>query len=535
MSNLAPHAFISLLALLLMSGTNVHSLHTKSLSNSSNNKKSNQHQNGFTEDSSLSNKDYTWDSNNDINNISDTKTSKFIANELELEQNNNKIFNSSLVFKLSDNENDQLSSYLINSTQSAQDIFHSRDIDVNNEHNTSSDFNSTTDDELVKNVGERELGLPFSFDEGENTTLLLNNAYTNLSHFNVSFENYADIKAKTSHCLSCQIRNDSRDFRIQSIKHQILKHLNFKSLPNATRNAIPKMPALYHIYNANPELLNDDPHSHGHESDTDEFVVKTERVFTAAKEASSVNFNNISDSVFFSQPAQLATARVRSAKLWIYIRKAELQRPYLLLTVRRIFLEQGTNVILKFVYSSKINVSKAFGWKRIELRDIVVDWMKHPLFDIGLQIRAENDKGQNLVVLPPTDDIDKGYEPWLDIKIQEVRSNSRHKRSDSLVCSGNTTENRCCRYPLYVSFIDFGWEWIIAPTHVKADYCSGECRMTMQDNTPYSWVNQQLPGSAGSCCSPIKMSALPLLYFDENHNILYQILQNMKVEKCGCT
>uniref|UniRef100_A0A2C9KD88 TGF-beta family profile domain-containing protein n=1 Tax=Biomphalaria glabrata TaxID=6526 RepID=A0A2C9KD88_BIOGL len=345
----------------------------------------------------------------------------------------------------------------------------------------------------------------------------------------------SDIKAKTSHCLSCQIRNDSRDFRIQSIKHQILKHLNFKSLPNATRNAIPKMPALYHIYNANPELLNDDPHSHGHESDKDEFVVKTERVFTAAKEASSPNFNNISDSVFFSQPAQLATARVRSAKLWIYIRKAELQRPYLLLTVRRIFLEQGTNVILKFVYSSKINVSKAFGWKRIELRDIVVDWMKHPLFDIGLQIRAENDKGQNLVVLPPTDDIDKGYEPWLDIKIQEVRSNSRHKRSDSLVCSGNTTENRCCRYPLYVSFIDFGWEWIIAPTHVKADYCSGECRMTMQDNTPYSWVNQQLPGSAGSCCSPIKMSALPLLYFDENHNILYQILQNMKVEKCGCT
>lgn len=113
--------------------------------------------------------------------------------------------------------------------------------------------------------------------------------------------------------------------------------------------------------------------------------------------------------MFFSQPAQLATARVRSAKLWIYIRKAELQRPYLLLTVRRIFLEQGTNVILKFVYSSKINVSKAFGWKRIELRDIVVDWMKHPLFDIGLQIRAENDKGQNLVVLPPTDDIDKGY------------------------------------------------------------------------------------------------------------------------------
>ncbi|BFY97947.1 hypothetical protein BsWGS_00987 [Bradybaena similaris] len=125
-------------------------------------------------------------------------------------------------------------------------------------------------------------------------------------------------------------------------------------------------------------------------------------------------------------------------------------------------------------------------------------------------------------------------EPCLDTKIIESRHNSRRRRSESLMCVENSTDTRCCRHPLIVGFAEFGWDWIIAPTHVNADYCTGECRLNMNDNTPYYWVNQQVPGT-NSCCTPTKLSPLPLMYFDENMHIVYQILQNMKVDKCGCS
>lgn len=125
-------------------------------------------------------------------------------------------------------------------------------------------------------------------------------------------------------------------------------------------------------------------------------------------------------------------------------------------------------------------------------------------------------------------------EPWLDTKIIEPRSNSRHRRSTFLMCTENSTEPRCCHYPLNVGFADFGWNWVIAPSHVQADYCSGECHMSMQYMTPHSWFNQQLPGSNGACCSPTKFAPLPLLYFDVNGNLIHQILQDMMVERCGC-
>lgn len=123
-------------------------------------------------------------------------------------------------------------------------------------------------------------------------------------------------------------------------------------------------------------------------------------------------------------------------------------------------------------------------------------------------------------------------EPILDIKVTSD-AKRRYRRSDSLTCSENSTEHRCCRYPLTVSFAEFGWEWVIAPTHVKADYCSGECRMTLQNKTPYSWIASQT-SEGGSCCTPSKMTALPLLYFDQHGDVVFQMLQNMRVERCGC-
>ena len=114
----------------------------------------------------------------------------------------------------------------------------------------------------------------------------------------------------------------------------------------------------------------------------------------------------------------------------------------------------------------------------------------------------------------------------------------RSRRSDTLTCSANSTEYRCCRFPLEIRLAQFGWDWVIAPTQVKVDYCAGDCTMTLQNETPHSWISSQSRTSNNeritSCCSPTKLSSLPFLYFNGNGDIILQILTNVRVDKCGC-
>nr|AOR06340.1 myostatin [Onchidium reevesii] len=382
-------------------------------------------------------------------------------------------------------------------------------------------------------------------DEDDNTTLSHGNF--SVEHSTSDSEGNSSTSLRDARCPTCRMRDDDRIYRIEHLKQQILSTLQIKKLPNATGVSIPKVPALAHLYEMDSDMMSDSPYKKrtnkgygGRDHDDydyeEDFIVKTERVFTIARPAPMDRHFNLTDSVYFSPPIQLYTSKIKTAYLWFYIRKVDTRRPFITLTVERILPESvaGQRLMTKTVFSQKLFRDKAFGWKRIDMRNTVRQWVKHPILNYGLKMRAEDDAGNNLIVLPPSADLDKGYEPWLDTRIEEPRSNSRSRRSDALVCSTNSTESRCCRYPLYVGFAEFGWDWIIAPTHVKADYCSGECRMSMQDSTPYSWINQQMPGTEGSCCTPTKMSALPLLYFDESMNVLYQILQNIKVDKCGC-
>ena len=110
----------------------------------------------------------------------------------------------------------------------------------------------------------------------------------------------------------------------------------------------------------------------------------------------------------------------------------------------------------------------------------------------------------------------------------------RSKRSHSMICSATEKIESCCRYPLRVNFVEFGWDWVIAPTGYTANYCSGECRYRHVDNNPQAYIIQQTPGGTGPCCTPSKMLPLAMLYFDHAHTVLYTYMQKMVVVRCGC-
>ncbi|KAH6937782.1 hypothetical protein HPB50_004053 [Hyalomma asiaticum] len=125
--------------------------------------------------------------------------------------------------------------------------------------------------------------------------------------------------------------------------------------------------------------------------------------------------------------------------------------------------------------------------------------------------------------------------PFLVVMVDK-NGRSRTRRMVGLNCQENSSEERCCRYPLTVDFEEFGWDWIIAPKRYEANYCSGECPYVFMQKYPHTHVVQQvnLSGSPGPCCAPRKISAISMLYFDDNHNIVYGVLPGMIVDRCGC-
>lgn len=110
----------------------------------------------------------------------------------------------------------------------------------------------------------------------------------------------------------------------------------------------------------------------------------------------------------------------------------------------------------------------------------------------------------------------------------------RVRRNMGLNCRENSEETRCCRYPLTVDFEKFGWDFIIAPKKYEANYCSGECSLVFAQRYPHTAL-VQISTKEGPCCAPRKMSAIEMLYFDSDFNVVYGVLPGMRVERCGCS
>uniref|UniRef100_A0A3Q2YFR8 Bone morphogenetic protein 4 n=1 Tax=Hippocampus comes TaxID=109280 RepID=A0A3Q2YFR8_HIPCM len=107
---------------------------------------------------------------------------------------------------------------------------------------------------------------------------------------------------------------------------------------------------------------------------------------------------------------------------------------------------------------------------------------------------------------------------------------------------GRKRNRNCRRHALYVDFSDVGWnDWIVAPPGYQAYYCHGECPFPLADHlnstnhaivqTLVNSVNNNIPKA---CCVPTELSAISMLYLDENDKVVLKNYQEMVVEGCGC-
>lgn len=340
---------------------------------------------------------------------------------------------------------------------------------------------------------------------------------------------------ESEQCSTCEFRQHSKLMRLHAIKSQILSKLRLKQAPNISRDVVkqllPKAPPLQQLLDQY-DVLGDDSKDGAMEED-DEHAT-TETIMTMATEPDPiVQVDRKPKCCFFSFSPKIQANRIVKAQLWVHLRPAEDATTVFLQISRLMPVTDGGRHIR--IRSLKIDVNAGVtSWQSIDVKQVLTVWLRQPETNWGIEINAYDAKGNDLAVTSAEPGED-GLLPFMEVKISE--GPKRIRRDSGLDCDENSSESRCCRYPLTVDFEDFGWDWIIAPKRYKANYCSGECDYMHLQKYPHTHlVNKANPrGTAGPCCTPTKMSPINMLYFNGKEQIIYGKIPSMVVDRCGCS
>nr|AEN75195.1 myostatin [Labeo calbasu] len=343
---------------------------------------------------------------------------------------------------------------------------------------------------------------------------------------------------ESEQCSTCEFRQHSKLMRLHAIKSQILSKLRLKQAPNISRDVVkqllPKAPPLQQLLDQY-DVLGDDSKDGAMEED-DEHAT-TETIMTMATERKDpdpiVQVDRKPKCCFFSFSPKIQANRIVRAQLWVHLRPAEEATTVFLQISRLMPVTDGGRHIR--IRSLKIDMNAGVtSWQSIDVKQVLTVWLRQPETNWGIEINAYDAKGNDLAVTSAEPGED-GLLPFMEVKISE--GPKRIRRDSGLDCDENSSESRCCRYPLTVDFEDFGWDWIIAPKRYKANYCSGECDYMHLQKYPHTHlVNKANPrGTAGPCCTPTKMSPINMLYFNGKEQIIYGKIPSMVVDRCGCS
>lgn len=203
-------------------------------------------------------------------------------------------------------------------------------------------------------------------------------------------------------------------------------------------------------------------------------------------------------------------------------------------------------IISRLIDTHVIDIISAKDWSSFDILPAVERWIKDPSINFGIYISVSFANGtrvkdhkfvQNIVPGPLlvtySNDL-KGQE-YERVRVKRGTGNRKHRRKGR--------RDHCRRHPLYVDFSEVGWtDWIVAPHGYQAYFCQGECPYPLDDhlNTTNHAIVQTLVNSVSptmvprACCIPTELSAISMLYVDENDKVVLKSYQDMVVEGCGC-
>ncbi|EGI59270.1 PREDICTED: protein 60A isoform X1 [Acromyrmex echinatior] len=224
--------------------------------------------------------------------------------------------------------------------------------------------------------------------------------------------------------------------------------------------------------------------------------------------------------------------------------------------------------IRELQYIDAINITdNKEGWLTLNISEAFEHWVKDSKENRGLYLSvhpadrsAHEVRPEDIGIMGFRGDPDK--QPFIvgyfkssgvrESKVRQKRDAKRKKKSEATSWDyrnnpytdpGAQYSRTCKIQTLYVSFRDLQWQdWIIAPDGYDAYYCSGECNFPLNAhmNATNHAIVQTLvhlvsPGKVPKpCCAPTKLSAISVLYFLDESNVILKKYKNMVVKSCGC-
>lgn len=222
--------------------------------------------------------------------------------------------------------------------------------------------------------------------------------------------------------------------------------------------------------------------------------------------------------------------------------------------------------VLRIVDSVLLDSTTQDNGVTLDVLPAVLRWTKDPEHNHGLLIEITNKDGvlldrniRPLIVMKRdqgeyTDTEWTSVEPILFLYADDGRN--KRKSLEDLLKRPRRTPNDvpvrkhkknlysiCKRHPLYVDFADVGWnDWIVAPPGYDAYVCKGDCPFPLAEhlNSTNHAIVQTLMNSVQpenvpkACCVPTALSAISMLYLDEDNKVVLKTYQDMAVIGCGC-
>ena len=216
---------------------------------------------------------------------------------------------------------------------------------------------------------------------------------------------------------------------------------------------------------------------------------------------------------------------------------------------------------------SKMVSLDATGWETFDVTALMTQWWEEPSSNQGLLVICDSQPLSEVIsfvpaaaaaaaetqTVPGATAADVNL-PVFDVYTQKQRPQRRRKRRslDALEkydCKRDGRESRCCRYPLYIDFAEIGYDWIQQPAGFWASYCDGSCprdykvahnfapvQSRMHAITKYDDLGQLNPYAVPEpCCSPSRLSPLPVMYFNEDGMPETGVLSDMIIDECHCS
>ncbi|KAL0101698.1 hypothetical protein PUN28_019100 [Cardiocondyla obscurior] len=237
------------------------------------------------------------------------------------------------------------------------------------------------------------------------------------------------------------------------------------------------------------------------------------------------------------------------------------------ITVYRVLKTEDGTRELQYIDATNVTDYKR-GWLTFNISEAFEHWVNNPDGNRGLYLSvhpadrlAHEVRPEDIGLALFRGEPDK--QPFItgyfkssgvrESKIRRKRDAKRKKKSEAVgwdyrsnpyTDPGAQRDSRTCKIQtLYVSFRDLQWQdWIIAPDGYDAYYCSGECNFPLNAhmNATNHAIVQTLvhlvsPGKVPKpCCAPTKLSAISVLYFLDESNVILKKYKNMVVKSCGC-